>query len=395
MAFAASFDIAVVGLGAMGSAVLYQLGKRGMRAVGIDRFSPPHDRGSSHGETRVTRRANGEGEIYGPLAIRSHEIWRDIEAETGAELLVECGALIIAPIDDAVRRPGRTGFLQRTTDIARHFGIAHEVLDAAEVRHRYPLFLVGDHELAYFEPGGGYLRPEHCIAAQLARARELGTEVRLGTVVRSVEQQGHSVRIATDGGDLVVGQAVIAAGAWAPRLLGPPFDRLLEPSRQVAHWFEVAQDTLSVWRRSPVFSWPHGPAADDFFYGVPCLPGRRAVKTGKALSDAPVDPDDFERSVEPSEAARFHDRHLAGRLAGVTSHVINSTTCLYTVTPDSGFIIDCNAEADCILVLSPCSGHGFKHSAAIGEAVAQLVCAGRSTIDLSAFSTARFADFGE
>ncbi|MGV3650430.1 MAG: FAD-dependent oxidoreductase, partial [Devosia sp.] len=179
------FDIVVVGLGAAGSATLLQLARRGVGVLGLDRHAPPHAMGSTHGESRITRRGIGEGEAYVPLARRSHEIWRDIEAETGAGLLFEIGSIIISRADDAVPRPGRTGFIARSRDAARRFGIAHEMLDAAEIRHRFPHLMPGDEEVGYYEPGGGYLVPEACVAANLRLAERSGAMLRLGCTVQS------------------------------------------------------------------------------------------------------------------------------------------------------------------------------------------------------------------
>ena len=148
------FDTIVIGLGAVGSACLYQLAKRGQRVLGIDRFAPPHAMGSSHGETRITRQAIGEGDAYMPLVKRSHEIWREVETGTGAELLVQCGALILADRNSAANHHGKGDFVRRTIAAAERFGILHEVLDAAEIRARYPQLGLAGNELGYSEPGG-------------------------------------------------------------------------------------------------------------------------------------------------------------------------------------------------------------------------------------------------
>src|SRR2546423_7098241 len=180
-------DVVVVGLGAMGSAALYQLARRGARVIGIDRFSPPHDRGSSHGESRITRQAIGEGEEYVPFVLRSHEIWRELEADTGEGLLFPVGGLLLSRASSNAEHHGQTDFVGRTIQVARHRAIAHEVLNAQEVEKRFPqLRLVGD-ELGYYEPGAGYLRPERCVAVQLDRAQALGAMARTDeTVVRIV-----------------------------------------------------------------------------------------------------------------------------------------------------------------------------------------------------------------
>lgn len=387
----ATYDVAVIGLGAMGSASLYQLARRGAKAIGFDRFVPPHDRGSTHGETRITRQAIGEGEAYVPLALRSHEIWRELEAATGDTLLVEAGCLVLSRPDDAVERRARTGFIQRTIRAAENFGIRHEVLSADEVAYRHPQFLLRGDESAYFEPGAGYLLPEPCVAAQLGQARALGAEIRLGTEVLSLRQEDDAVRVETKTGVILAGEVIVSAGAWASRLLGERFVRLLEPQRQMMHWFAVNDNVLPLWARSPAYIWPHGESLDEFFYGFPSLPGANSIKTANEQYDALVDPDDFERSVSVADSHRMFDAHLRGRLHGVRPDATKSVTCLYTVTPDSTFLIDRHPDAPRILVVSPCSGHGFKHSAAIGEAAAELTTSGQSRIDTLAFALKRFS----
>lgn len=385
-----SFEVAVIGLGAMGAAVLYQLAKSGIRAVGIDRFSPPHDRGSTHGETRITRQAIGEGEAYVPLVLRSHEIWQELQDQTGERLLVQNGCLIVGVPDDEDDDGVRAGFLKRTCSVAERNGIAHERLDAEEIRRRFPQFTPQDHEVGYFEPGGGYLNPEACVTAQLALAQSLGASMRLDTRVLAIEPSGSGVRIVTDRGTLAVGHAVVSAGSWAPALLGEPFDWILAPSRQVMHWFPVDQAHGAHWAAGPVFIWSHGLRQRDAFYGFPTLNGSPCIKTASEQYDVITLPDEVERSVATEESRSLYDQHLAGRLAGLKPAAAKAVTCLYTVTPDSNFLVDWHPAMERVLVVSPCSGHGFKHSAAIGEAAADIVTKGGSGIDLSAFRLSRF-----
>ncbi|MGO4707325.1 N-methyl-L-tryptophan oxidase [Microvirga sp. 2MCAF38] len=388
-----SYDVAVIGLGAMGSAALYQLAKRGAKVVGIDRFAPPHDRGSTHGETRITRQAIGEGSFYVPLALRAHEIWKELEADTGESLLVEAGCLIIAPKNASTDRRARTSFLMRTREAAEQYGIRHEIIDAAEIRHRYPQFAATDAEIGYFEPGGGYVRPEACVNAQLTRAAQLGAAIHLGTIVESVGQKGDGVTVTTSEGTFLAGQVIVSVGAWAPALLGRPFDKLLEPRRQMMHWFGVEENKKRDWERGPVFIWPHGSGNenDDFFYGFPSLAGMGAIKTADEHGET-VDPNDIRREVSEQESKTMYERHVAGRLNGVRPGRLKAVTCLYTVTPDSAFLIDRHPAFERILIVSPCSGHGFKHSPAIGEAAAEIVTEGQSKIDLSAFAFSRFGE---
>ncbi|MDB5537511.1 MAG: solA [Devosia sp.] len=372
----------------MGSASLYQLARSGAKVIGIDRFAPPHNQGSTHGETRITRRAIGEGEAYVPLAIRSHELWREIEGQTGASLLHEVGSLIIGRPDDPAERPGRTSFLDRSIVAAQRFGIAHEVLSAAEIRHRYPNFTPDDDEVGYFEPGGGYLRVEACVAANLQLAERHGATALLGTEVLSIAQESDSVRIVTTHGDILAAQVAVSAGPWAGQLLGEPFARVLKPTRQVMHWFDIAPAALDDWGRSPVFMWPHGDDEDGSFYGFPSLDGA-TMKTADEFYGAASNPNAIDRAVPAADSARMHRTHVVGRLAGVSAHAARTTTCIYTATADSIFVIDRHPDQPNVLVVSPCSGHGFKHSAAIGEAVAQIMTGASSIIDLTPFRLAR------
>ena len=383
-----TFDIAVIGLGAMGSAALYQSARRGASVVGIDRFHPPHVHGSTHGQTRITRRAIGEGEVYVPLATRSHEIWRELESASGKSLLHEVGSIIISERDDDVQRPGRTGFIRRSIAAAERYGIAHEVLDAGEIRRRFPHLTPSDAEIGYYEPGGGYVVPENFVATQLELAERQGAMLQLGRKVVRLDARQDSVHVHfEDGSELLAGQVIVSAGPWAPGLLGAPFDRVLKPTRQVMHWFALDRDAPPSWEQSPVFMWPHGDSEDGFFYGFPSLDGQ-SFKTAGEFYGAASDPDKLEREVSAAESQRMFDTHIRGRLAGATPHAVATATCIYTATANSMFLIDRHPAHDNILVVSPCSGHGFKHSAAIGEAVTQWVLDGQPGIDLSSFKLA-------
>lgn len=390
MSTAPVYDVAVVGLGAAGSATLLQLARRGLKVIGIDRHAPPHAFGSSHGETRITRRAIGEGLAYVPLAIRSHELWRELEAETGACLLREVGCLILSRRDDAAIRPLRTGFVERTREAAETFGIAHEILSGEDVARRFPQFATTDENWAYYEPDAGYLHVEACLQVQLQRAAQLGATLALGQTVTGIDAAAGGVTLRTSDGPVMAGEVVVSAGPWAPALLGPPFDTLLQPSRQMMHWLPLTGARDAQWRNGPTFIWPHGAGVDDFFYGLPTLDGT-SIKMAEEAYDPPVDPDRVDRNIAAADHARMSARHAAGRLIGVGQTAVRAVTCLYTNTPDGAFLIDRHPAFPHIHVVSACSGHGFKHSAAIGEAMAQIITGGESAIPLSAFALGRFA----
>ncbi len=383
-------DVAVIGLGAMGAATLYQLARRGIRAVGIDRYHPPHDLGSSHGETRITRCAVGEGEELVPLVLRSHAIWRELEAETGEALLDACGFLMMAPQGVRSGHHGKQDFLQRTVAAAARHDIPHEQLDTAALAKRFPAFKLRQEE-GYFEPGGGYVRPERCIAAQLSRAGTLGATIMTGRTVLRVQPKGLGVRIDMEGESLTADRVVVAAGAWAADLLGPAFTAILVPRRQTLHWFPTADETPFTPGSCPSYIWMYGTGPEDYFYGFPAQPGSGVVKVASEQYVDATHPDTAARTVSPEERATMFATHVADRLRGLSPEPGRSAACLYTVTPDSRFVIDRHPDSERIIAVSPCSGHGFKHSAAIGEAVAELVYNGRSTVDLEPFRLSRLS----
>ncbi|MFC6792205.1 N-methyl-L-tryptophan oxidase [Methylobacterium komagatae] len=383
-------DFLVIGLGAMGSAALYQLAKRGAKVIGLDRFAPPHTMGSSHGETRITRQAVGEGRDYVPLVLDTHRIWRELEADTGDTLLNACGVLVMAPGVGETSHHGKPDFVARSQEAARRFDIPHEMLDGREVARRFPQFLnLEGNEKAYFEPGGGFVYPERCIKAQLTRAAQLGATIRTDVEVLSIVQDGDGVRVETSAGAFAADRVVVSAGSWNAALLGQPFDRLLTVNRQVLHWYEL-EDTSSYRTDAPVFIWMHGATDVDYLYGFPPLPGDRRLKVATEQYKTSTTADTLDRTVDPAESAEMYRRHVAGRLAGTTPRVAQAAACLYTVTPDRGFIIDWHPHQDRVLVVSACSGHGFKHSAGIGRVAAELLTEGRSGIPTTPFSVRRF-----
>ena len=386
------FDTIVIGLGAMGSASLLQLARRGQRVLGLDRFEPPHSLGSTHGETRITRCAIGEGEDYVPLVLRSHEIWREIERETGAELLTECGALILAPGSGSALVHGKADFVRRTIAAAERFDIPHEVMSPDAVMRRFPQFRLRGDELAYFEPSGGFVRPERCVEAQLMLARSTGAEVRTGQQVTAITPDGAGVCVTTlDGSRFLAAEVVLAAGAWSPGLAGATLAPQMTATRQVLHWFDADDAALFAADRCPVFIWMHGNTAEQSFYGFPVPHDGAGVKVAtEQYLDILDDPDLVQRDVARAEADAMFTDHVQGRLVGVRPAALRSAVCLYTMTPDADFLIAPAPENPRVLLVSACSGHGFKHSAALGEAVAQRLTGSDNGV-LEPFAAARLA----
>jgi sarcosine oxidase len=365
------FDVAVVGLGAMGSAAAWQAARRGASVIGFDRFRPPHALGSSHGDTRITRLAIGEGGHYTPLVMRANEIWREIERETGESLHVVTGGLIISgPARGATTHVAH--FFENTLAAARRFHIDHEVLDARSIRARFPQFKVRDDEVGYFEPGAGYLRPERCVAAQLQLAGERGAELHLDEPVDSIEDVDGGVRISTSRGRYEARQAIVSMGAWLAEFLGSD-GRDLSITRQVQYWFEPAGSIEEFEApRFPVWIWELRDAKH-VIYGFPAIEGRGGgVKLATEQYAATTTPQTVEREVGEREIRTMYRDLVAPYLPGLGPECVKAAACLYTATPDFQFRIGRDPRRHRVVVVSACSGHGFKHSAAVGEQAAAL-----------------------
>jgi sarcosine oxidase len=387
-------DVLVVGLGAVGSAALYQSAKLGARAIGIDRFHPPHDQGSSHGDTRITREAIGEGREFVPLVLRSNQIWQDLEAATGRTLLTRNGGLVLASPTVPGNHHGSASFIQDTIAVATEFGIAHEVLSADELRHRYPQFRLCGDEIGYFEPGAGFLRPEACIETQLSLARELGAQIHsLETVVDCKPGKDGTVEVSTGANTYFAAKVIVTAGPWIQKLLGESYAAYLKVYRQVMYWFALAGDAERYMpERFPVFIWIAGNRPRDMMYGFPAVDGPHGgIKIAAEQYDTTVDPDAVARTVSDREISAMYTGYIAPHFPDVSSNCLRTATCLYTVTPDAKFVIDQFRSYENIVFASACSGHGFKHSAALGEALALQALGQRARVDLSGFGTKRFA----
>jgi sarcosine oxidase len=385
-----SFDTIVLGLGAMGSAALYHLARKSGRVLGLDRYSPPHALGSTHGDTRITRLAIGEGAQYTPLALRSHELWRELEEETGKTLLTTNGGLIIS----SPARTSRThvdNFFQNTLGAARKFGIAHEVLKADEIRRRFPAFKVAYDEEGYLEKDAGFLRPEQCVAAHLSEAERRGAEIHRDENVLAFHGSATGVSVMTDRGTYAAETLIVAAGPWLPGLIGPELARNFTVYRQTLFWFEIEGPlTPFLAEHCPVFIWELQ-GRQQSIYGFPAVDGAGGgIKIATEQYGSATSADAVRRDVTASEVRAMYADYVVPYVSGVADRCIKAVTCLYTVTPDFGFVIDRHPQYERVILASPCSGHGFKHSPAIGEALAELSTGSAARFDLEPFALKRF-----
>jgi sarcosine oxidase len=371
-------DAVVIGLGAMGSAAVASLARRGCKVIGIDRFEPGHDRGSSHGATRIIRQGYFEHPSYVPLVRAACPLWRELAVEAGEPLIEVTGIVEIGAPDSEL--------VAGTLDASRLHKLAHDVLDAAALRRRFPLFQVPDHYVAVFQPDGGFLRAEPAVRALLARAGAAGAELRTGEAVRAIEPRGSGVRVVTARGVIDAGCAVVTAGPWVKALL-PDLPVPIRVTRQVLGWFAPRDPALFSKDRFPVFMLQN---PDGIFYGFPD-DGTGWVKVAKHHhADEAVDPENCDRVVSPADEAMIRSC-LAAHLPAADGPLAAATTCLYTMTPDGDFIIDRLRGDERVIVASPCSGHGFKFAPVIGEVIADLAITGATSHDISRFSIGRFA----
>ena len=365
-------DVAIVGLGAMGSAAAFELSRRGIDVIGFDRFAPPHTFGSSHGDTRIIREAYFEDPVYVPMVQRAFELWRDLERLSGTALLEQTGGLMIG-------NPG-SELVEGARRSAQVHGLQHSMLSAGEIHARFPVLTPESGMVGVWEPRAGVLSPEACVLAQLEQARRHGAILRFDEPVNHWETGDGHVGVFTGLNRYRAKQLVISAGAWAGSLL-PGTHLPLRIERQVLHWFEPAGDARSFGpERCPIHLWQFD--RDRFFYGFPDKGA--GVKLAFHHGGETTTMDGLRREVAMSEVdeVRTAVRRFVPAADGC---VLASVVCLYTNTPDGHFWLDRHPEHSNVLVASPCSGHGFKFAPVIGEIVADLVEGRTARFDLSLF----------
>lgn len=377
------YDVIVIGLGAMGSATAYQLAKKGKKVLGIDQFSPPHALGSSHGESRIIRKAIAEGEEYVPLVLRSYEIWREIEKESDEDLLTKTGILIMA--SNTAKKQNK--FLDSTKLAAEHYGIKHRILEAEDIEKEMPQFKLQGDEKGYFEDEAGFLRPELCLSTQLALAKKNGASIHVDERMISYDADESGVTVKTDKGAYRAKQIVLTVGPWIKDFLPEQYKKEINIYRQVLYWFE-AKSNAETFRLGnfPVFNWEFNTAHEDFLYGFPIIDGSNNVKFATEQYANKTNPDEMSREVTETEINEMCDHYIKPHFPDISDKCVRAEACMYTVAPDWGFLIDRHPEHSNVVVASPCSGHGFKHSAAIGEILADLSVGSQPKVDISKFS---------
>ncbi len=381
------YDVAVVGLGAMGAAALYQLSKTGLNVIGIDKYTPPHAFGSSFGETRVTRQAIAEGNIYTPLVLRANKIWEELEALSGEELFVRCGMVLAAQ--------KKSKFFQKTLQAAAHHSIPHEIIASDEIGRRFPAInAAGADSTFYYEPEAGYLRPEKCIDVQLKLAQANGAHTLFNTEVTNIVEGKTSTSLRLNSNEILIAKKVIiASGPWIKDMLPDVLGPILKTHLQTLYWFAI--DT----EHANKLKVPHMPVflcGDEItettrsFYGFPLVGGANGgIKFAVHETSKEVAPEEKDSVVSRTSGKEVYS-FVSLYINHIKPKTLQATNCLYTMTPDQNFIIDFKPDNKNVVLISACSGHGFKYSAAIGELAARMVIKEKTDIDIGPFALERF-----
>ena len=376
-----SFDVIIIGLGAMGSAAAQYIAQRGRRVLGLDQFTPPHDRGSSHGGSRIIRQAYFEGPEYIPLVLRAYELWRRLERETSQRLIHTTAGLVIGRRDGELAR--------RTIASGELHNIPIEVLDPKDLSARFPPFQPLPGDIGVLEHHAGYLIPEDCIRAQLATASRAGAELHTDEKVLSWSAEPGHVEIRTSRSTYQGKHLVITAGPWAGELLHSTFP--LRVTRQVTAWIQpLGGIEPFLPARFPIFI-AEDPAGSYPSYGFPAIDGPSGgMKVAIHGSPTECTPETVDRAIHNSDFEQI-TRALSQRIPSINGQLIRAKTCLYTMTPDEHFIIGRHPVIPSCSVACGFSGHGFKFAPVVGEILADLSLTGSTRHSIAIFSPTRFA----
>ncbi len=372
-----TYDVIVIGVGGMGSATVYELASRGLRVLGLERFSIPNDSGSSHGVNRIIRMAYYNDPSYVPLMRRSYERWRELEQMSGEKLLYTTGSLDTGHED--------SGVFAGSLLSCREHDLAHEVLTSAEITQRFPGFRFPDSWMGVHQPDGGFVLSERCIVNYVFAALERGAEVRAHEAVLEWSSDGGTVRVETGRGLYEAGALVITAGAWAGPLV-PSLDHLLVPERQVLGWFQPLQPHLFALGNCPVLI---GEFEEGHYYALPVF-GIPGLKLGRYhhLYEATT-ADELDRDFRDEDEAVLRDG-LARYFPDANGPVLSLKPCMFTNTPDGHFIIDALPGSPNVFFAAGFSGHGFKFCSVMGEIMADLAARGETGHDISFLRLGRF-----
>ncbi len=366
----ASFDVIVLGTGGIGSAALSALARRGVHVLGLEQFSAAHDRGSSHGQTRLIRQAYFEHSDYVPLVLRSYELWDELSVRRGERLFQQTGLLQVGPADGAV--------VQGVIHSAAQHGLDVEQLTATEVTQRWPGFLVPAAQVGVFERRAGVLPVEKCVQAHLDDAVACGAALRTDEAVVAIEAGPTTIQVQTTRGQYDAARLVVTAGPWSARWLANLGVRLVV-RRKPLFWFATRTPVYRATEGCPAFLYetPRG-----VFYGFPELQLGELKIAEHSGGDEVADPAAVDRQLRAEDQCRLTE-FIADYLPHVLTERTGHVVCMYTMSPDEHFLVDTLAGDSRICFAAGLSGHGFKFAPVLGEALADLATAGHSELPIA------------
>ena len=383
MSGAYDYDVIVVGVGSMGSAAVHTLAARGLSVLGLERYGPAHDQGSAHGGSRIIRQSYFEGPAYVPLLQRAFEGWRELQEQSGRDLLRLCGGIYIGDPDNPVVTGSRAAAVLH--------GLPHEVLDAAEITSRFPTMRPQDHAVGVYEPNAGYVRPEETVLAGVDLARRHGAVLRFDEPVTGWRATpGGGVEVITATGRYGADRLVLAPGAWAPQLLPEVGPILVE--RQIFYWFAPDFSAGVPYKRyaegHPVYI--EETDGNGLLYGFPMIDGPDGgLKLAFYRQNVGfTTPETIERTVHADEVGAMR-RRAVQLFPHLTGPLVKAATCLYASAPDDHFVIGLLDGMPHVVVACGFSGHGFKFVPVVGEILADLVQTGTTGHDIDLFDVAR------
>ena len=374
-----SYDAIVIGVGGMGSAAVYHLARRGLQVLGLEKYSIPHEMGSSHGYSRMIRYTLQEHPSYVPLVRRSYELWHEMEETAGEELMVTTGSIRAGAPDSP--------FFLNAQEACDLHSIPYEILTASEVNKRFPGYRFPEEISSVYQADGGFLLPERCIVTHVQAAERAGADVHSQETVLDWEVRGDGVQVRTDRDTYTAGRLVVTAGPWAANLV-PELAAYAVPERQVMGWFQPKHPELYAADAFPVF----GVFTEEGrYYGFPshAVPGFKIGRAHHLLQK--VDPDAIDREVHPEDEDIL--RQVVNRYFPLAAgKLLDGKTCMYTNTPDGHFMIGTLDGQPQVSVAAGFSGHGFKFASVIGEIMADLAQNGATEHDINLFRLDRFKE---
>ena len=372
-----TYDVIVIGLGGMGSAAAYHLAARGQRVLGLEKFTPAHNKGSSHGGSRIIRQSYFEDPAYVPLLLRSYELWEELAVASAREVYRETGGLFIGPPDCLT--------VAGSLRASQEWDLPHTILDGAEIRSRFPNFTPEPGDIALFEAKAGFARPELTVQAHLDLAEKAGATLQFGEEVLEWSETSGGVAVRTGNGTYTAGQVVICPGAWAPALLAD-FGIPITVERQVLYWLDPVGGTES-FVDQPIFI--DEDASGMQIYGFPAIDGPRGgVKVAFFRKGVECTPETIDRTVHECEIRDVRD-HIATLVPALDGRCLDSATCMYSNTPDQHFVIARHPDSANVTVACGFSGHGFKFVPVVGEILADLAISGATAHPISLFDPRR------